>query len=111
MNIFKKIKWALFENDDEPLREGYTPFTWWLRNPFHNLAHYVPPFGFKNNPNKKWLFPDRTLWRPGSIFNWNIGHCGLWPLFIVSINTKYFEFYIGHRPPQGVFGIALRKKD
>lgn len=108
MKLINNIVWALFKNDDEPLREGYTPFQWWLRNPFHNLMHYVPPFGFKNKENKKWLYPMRGLWEEGRILNWNLGRYKLWPLFMISFKYKNIEAYFGHRSPEGVFGITFR---
>lgn len=92
----KGVAWALFGNDEDGVygerskvptfgpdapRTQWQRVRWWLRNPFHNLFWHV------------------LNWPGGPFFKWGAPYVG-----------SGWNGYIGFRPPNGVFGIAIRKE-
>lgn len=89
--------------DDEP-PAGYTAWTWFLRNPFHNLFFYV--IGVSDQKTIRYG-PE-----PGDVFawgwKWNVTQVeGTWIYlpFIAYLNPN-FRFYIGWRPG-GALGVKI----
>ncbi len=81
-----------FKPDSPQLwREFYWFF---LRNPLHNLTHC-----FENSPYRNYK---GEIWNPKGGLNL--------VLPFISYRGKKIEWYIGFRPQDGGFGIALRKR-
>jgi hypothetical protein len=94
-----------FGNIDDPPPIGYTDWTWFLRNPFHNLFFYA--IGVADQPSRTW----RSTYGTSNTFNPNGGFGmavtnGCLPY--ICYRGKRIEAYIGWRPI-GAFGIALRR--
>ena len=109
MNIFKWIKWAFFENDedgpcgpDRIMGEGPCDWKrklkWWVRNPAHNFTHHVMGLYGKD-------FYSIEKWRKNN-----------WSYTLRSYQGKkypylkyegLFTFYFGWRN-SGAFGVAFR---
>jgi len=105
-NKFLKIfnsKWCPFGNCNDPIPLEWVfakygnikAYLYWyfIRNPFHNFAHFW--LGTGNYP-AEW-----KVW--SSKRRWNL----VLPFF--SYRSKKWEFYAGWRPDSKMFGIALRK--
>ena len=122
---FSLAIWALFGNNnkgDNGGPYGWLPrdktkpdpnwsatFKWWLRNPFHNLTHYLLAVPFKKQTillGKVDKSP--AFWPSGKVL---VAFNGL-PFF--AFRFKKVEGYIGFRPKVvddrqvGVFGMAFR---
>jgi hypothetical protein len=97
------IWWA--QNDDDQPPPGYTPLTWFLRNPFHNFFFYV--VGFADEPVAQWpaWSPDANFPPSGCAFQWVQPEFGLAHLFVSCSGRVHL--YAGWRH-DGAFGIALR---
>lgn len=100
-------KYNPFGNFDEPQpKPELWPdkpywFRWLLwtfyRNPCHNLVRFWPPFGFKDYP-----LDYTQIWNTQQ--KWNL----ILPFF--SYRGKKWEGYVGWRPSDKAFGIAMRRR-
>lgn len=116
-----KILWALFGNDDDPIPpaayysnkpQWFRKMMWWLRNPCHNLFHYV--LGIRGKPfTVLWyLKEDATL-----VEGFNIvikKYYLLFPLisYQKTFKTYIFQFYLGWRRSGALGGkLRFRHKD
>lgn len=109
-----RLLWAFFGNDDDGMY-GDTSFNpnqiksfwwaikWWVRNPMHNLTHYV--LGFKGH---SYGYSGFDTDKPGVGFGWTYKDNGTkWPLLTLNIWNRLG--YIGWRP-SGAFGLKCRTR-
>lgn len=99
MNWFDKLwnsKYNPFGNADNPVSITSKKWFYWyfIRNPLHNFMTYWIGFKDKN-------LDYTQIWNTNQ--RWNL----VLPFF--SYRGKKWEFYVGWRPPNKAFGIALRR--
>lgn len=104
------LLWAFFGNDDDGLfgdeswragraRTPLLALLWWLRNPFHNLTHYVIGFAGRT---VEWDGPDMDS---DGTFVAHAVYRGIRFPFFASNGGGWLR-YIGWRP-SGAFGIKF----
>ena len=108
-NKLNPIWW--FKNADEPkppawFRPGEKrrQFKWFLRNPFHNLTHYVIGIADKKYV-RSGRYPEKVS-NPNGGWNFAIARRGIVFLPYLSYRRGKFEFYFGWRV-LGNFGIKI----
>jgi hypothetical protein len=96
--------WWVGNADDQP-PAGYTGWSWFLRNPFHNFFFYV--VGVSDRVTKRYGICTSQVFVRGfnATATYVIGSAILWLPFLSYLNP-HFRAYFGWRPG-GAFGIKL----